>query len=105
PRRCNLLVQPEGGPGAFFFQAEDGIRDLIVTGVQTCALPISPQRGEGRGEGCKPALAFRAAGRRWNLTLALFAGGEPRELTQREAQHEANTRPTQGRMRWLKTLR
>src|SRR3989440_4189619 len=25
----------------FFFQAEDGIRDLIVTGVQTCALPIS----------------------------------------------------------------
>src|SRR5206468_8090267 len=24
-----------------FFQAEDGIRDLIVTGVQTCALPIS----------------------------------------------------------------
>src|SRR6266496_5927073 len=25
---------------AFFFQAEDGIRDLYVTGVQTCALPI-----------------------------------------------------------------
>src|SRR5438270_8308703 len=25
---------------AFFFQAEDGIRDLTVTGVQTCALPI-----------------------------------------------------------------
>ena len=25
----------------FFFQAEDGIRDLIVTGVQTCALPIA----------------------------------------------------------------
>src|SRR2546421_5739289 len=29
-------------PVFFFFQAEDGIRDLIVTGVQTCALPISP---------------------------------------------------------------
>src|SRR2546421_7821942 len=28
----------------FFFQAEDGIRDLIVTGVQTCALPIFHQR-------------------------------------------------------------
>src|SRR6266478_1839163 len=28
----------------FFFQAEDGIRDLTVTGVQTCALPISPCR-------------------------------------------------------------
>src|SRR2546430_5846166 len=26
--------------GVFFFQAEDGIRDLTVTGVQTCALPI-----------------------------------------------------------------
>src|SRR5205823_7862157 len=25
-----------------FFQAEDGIRDKLVTGVQTCALPISP---------------------------------------------------------------
>src|SRR5256886_2353164 len=28
----------------FFFQAEDGIRYLTVTGVQTCALPISPRR-------------------------------------------------------------
>src|SRR5690606_39635041 len=28
---------------AFFFQAEDGIRDFHVTGVQTCALPISSQ--------------------------------------------------------------
>src|SRR6266849_8239089 len=28
----------------FFFQAEDGIRDPLVTGVQTCALPISSQR-------------------------------------------------------------
>src|SRR2546422_5585546 len=27
----------------FFFQAEDGIRDVAVTGVQTCALPIYPQ--------------------------------------------------------------
>src|SRR3712207_8009676 len=27
--------------GVFFFQAEDGIRDIGVTGVQTCALPIS----------------------------------------------------------------
>src|SRR5215216_5308511 len=28
----------------FFFQAEDGIRDDLVTGVQTCALPISSVR-------------------------------------------------------------
>src|SRR2546430_6316613 len=33
----------------FFFQAEDGIRDLTVTGVQTCALPILP------GSRCRPA--------------------------------------------------
>src|SRR3712207_8451554 len=29
----------------FFFQAEDGIRYIGVTGVQTCALPICPERG------------------------------------------------------------
>src|SRR2546426_7443372 len=32
----------------FFFQAEDGIRDYKVTGVQTCALPISPARRDTR---------------------------------------------------------
>src|SRR2546430_1996603 len=32
----------------FFFQAEDGIRDLTVTGVQTCALPISRCGGRAR---------------------------------------------------------
>src|SRR5256885_5554143 len=32
----------------FFFQAEDGIRDYKVTGVQTCALPISLTSGEGK---------------------------------------------------------
>src|SRR5205823_9491040 len=44
----------------FFFQAEDGIRDKLVTGVQTCALPISARRLhslEGRGLG---TLAPRA---------------------------------------------
>src|SRR2546430_15459397 len=30
----------------FFFQAEDGIRDLTVTGVQTCALPIFAVTGD-----------------------------------------------------------
>src|SRR2546430_11770426 len=36
PCRSAARVYP-----VFFFQAEDGIRDLTVTGVQTCALPIS----------------------------------------------------------------
>src|SRR2546429_3643716 len=33
----------------FFFQAEDGIRDVAVTGVQTCALPISNLAVGGAG--------------------------------------------------------
>src|SRR5256885_12565735 len=38
-------------PSFFFFQAEDGIRDYKVTGVQTCALPISGRdAGAGRAE-------------------------------------------------------
>src|SRR5256886_4299310 len=36
------LVENDSSMYFFFFQAEDGIRDLTVTGVQTCALPISP---------------------------------------------------------------
>src|SRR2546426_3574833 len=35
----------------FFFQAEDGIRDYKVTGVQTCALPISSRRRHTRLQG------------------------------------------------------
>src|SRR5438132_12601362 len=44
----------------FFFQAEDGIRDHCVTGVQTCALPIwGSDRGGGapRRPGSMPARA------------------------------------------------
>src|SRR5438876_7357362 len=36
-----LLTEALGSLRFFFFQAEDGIRDGRVTGVQTCALPIS----------------------------------------------------------------
>src|SRR5256885_3255021 len=34
----------------FFFQAEDGIRDYKVTGVQTCALPIPARLANGLGD-------------------------------------------------------
>src|SRR5256885_9634465 len=44
----------------FFFQAEDGIRDYKVTGVQTCALPIST----GRDRGDRRATPRQPAGRR-----------------------------------------
>src|SRR3989304_2390771 len=36
------LGRPISGGLFVFLQAEDGIRDVAVTGVQTCALPISP---------------------------------------------------------------
>src|SRR2546429_8069429 len=36
-RQCRSSLEAK----SFFFQAEDGIRDVAVTGVQTCALPIS----------------------------------------------------------------
>src|SRR6266568_6407074 len=35
-----VTVPLDQAQGVFFFQAEDGIRDGTVTGVQTCALPI-----------------------------------------------------------------
>src|SRR2546430_11518045 len=41
----------------FFFQAEDGIRDLTVTGVQTCALPISHVRVKLGGRHVVEAVA------------------------------------------------
>src|SRR2546425_7239764 len=39
----------------FFFQAEDGIRDKLVTGVQTCALPISGAAPEAAPPAPSPA--------------------------------------------------
>src|SRR2546430_6353795 len=52
----------------FFFQAEDGIRDLTVTGVQTCALPIyGNSAGTGGAHGC--------AGREQRKMSAGGAGG------------------------------
>src|SRR5689334_25357138 len=43
----------------FFFQAEDGIRDGTVTGVQTCALPISSTVAAGCCSGRWSAMAWR----------------------------------------------
>src|SRR2546430_10582831 len=40
PTDCSLMQCRRSSRVFFFFQAEDGIRDLTVTGVQTCALPI-----------------------------------------------------------------
>src|SRR2546429_4328187 len=57
-RSCDTVVRemaeglPEGRDDVrwfFFFQAEDGIRDVAVTGVQTCALPILDANGDPWG--------------------------------------------------------
>src|SRR5256885_7513559 len=57
----------------FFFQAEDGIRDYKVTGVQTCALPICRNAGRLPARtaclGCSPDGTGTPGGRRW-LALA-----------------------------------
>src|SRR5215510_16461381 len=42
-----FLKREAGCAAGFFFQAEDGIRDGHVTGVQTCALPIWPNQRAG----------------------------------------------------------
>src|SRR2546430_9613646 len=51
----------------FFFQAEDGIRDLTVTGVQTCALPIYTQCPYAATNVCHIAL-------QWNKTISDTSG-------------------------------
>src|SRR2546429_2026550 len=55
PHRLMLLLHfrqlfRDAGIFLFFFQAEDGIRDVAVTGVQTCALPISLDPAEAMAE-------------------------------------------------------
>src|SRR2546430_6807313 len=50
----------------FFFQAEDGIRDLTVTGVQTCALPISSTFGRNNLRSWFPKGSFA-----WEFTKAI----------------------------------
>src|SRR5438093_9399662 len=53
----------------FFFQAEDGIRDWSVTGVQTCALPILPR---------PPGSDRERRGGPWCLARDSTAAGAPR---------------------------
>src|SRR5438034_8920606 len=62
----------------FFFQAEDGIRDHCVTGVQTCALPISAKRETTR--------MLEALG------IATLADRYPHELSGGEEQRAAVAR-------------
>src|SRR6266487_6458239 len=67
----------------FFFQAEDGIRDGRVTGVQTCALPISGRRSPGSRLSVVASSSFRPGPRsagcsRRSPKSALLARSRPR---------------------------
>src|SRR3712207_6675339 len=72
----------------FFFQAEDGIRDIGVTGVQTCALPISESiiiYMESIGD----ARAFLSAAREVALTkpIIVLKAGRSAAAAQAAASH------------------
>src|SRR5258708_17477461 len=56
----------------FFFQAEDGIRDDLVTGVQTCALPILSAAFNSSGSIFKSCANFSA---RYFWTVSRFSAG------------------------------
>src|SRR5205823_12087095 len=61
-----------------FFQAEDGIRDKLVTGVQTCALPIFPMRpGPPPGAIYDEAAARLAAVLDRGDDIAFLCQGDP----------------------------
>src|SRR2546429_8490972 len=88
----------------FFFQAEDGIRDVAVTGVQTCALPISNEQAmikdmaESAGEllqaaGAKNIRTFaNPSAPRWAVHEAGIArmGNDPKKsvLTKFQQTHD-----------------
>src|SRR3712207_7729823 len=90
----------------FFFQAEDGIRDIGVTGVQTCALPISRCSGfpailfqymeskEKQGTEVKPLSSSYAAcsNREWNSKSLLLIFGIALRSEERRVGKECRSR-------------
>src|SRR5690606_39449911 len=62
-----------------FFQAEDGIRDFHVTGVQTCALPISAPACGSEVESARGR--FAAAGAGFGAAVTAFAGAASASTT------------------------
>src|SRR2546422_8145926 len=72
----------------FFFQAEDGIRDVAVTGVQTCALPISRIRAPSNSTGS----AILDGGRRRRKVTTRFAPGARRRSEERRVGKECRSR-------------
>src|SRR5579875_3057423 len=65
----------------FFFQAEDGIRDHCVTGVQTCALPICARRRRLARQARLWSLAGASAALAMRELLSTRRGHAPARLT------------------------
>src|SRR5690349_24223770 len=92
----------------FFFQAEDGIRDLYVTGVQTCALPIWDRRAGGgdRDRGFRGGREVRESAprvREADLGLSgdsLLSRGHGHRRRRREARSEERRVGKECRARW-----
>src|SRR2546423_7614416 len=92
----------------FFFQAEDGIRDKLVTGVQTCALPISRAVLALLNNGANANVA----GGHGETPLIMAAGYGHTDIVRILLEHGANARATlpnrseerrvgeEGRSRW-----
>src|SRR5260370_19791739 len=92
--------------GHFFFQAEDGIRDSSVTGVQTCALPISERTADyvvgalyeatvkREGEGCSlyGRPKFVKAGDRDDPKVAEYAVADRIRSEERRVGKECRSR-------------
>src|SRR5215510_14797413 len=71
----------------FFFQAEDGIRDGHVTGVQTCALPICSDWGGGKLNAMTVSLQPLDPSSSAELISNLIGGtGLPTEVSERLAE-------------------
>src|SRR5256885_5397254 len=90
--RCGIGVVKSLNKIFFFFQAEDGIRDYKVTGVQTCALPIygNSTLKQARGRRSHWCRHFAASARRRlqenrRLLQSLLGAGRSRPETHARA--------------------
>src|SRR5688572_31543381 len=82
----------------FFFQAEDGIRDLTVTGVQTCALPISHRAR--RAAAAREQSRFRGARQRGARAAGLRSPPACTGTHQRRNRSEERRVGKECRSRW-----
>src|SRR3712207_8833570 len=71
----------------FFFQAEDGIRDIGVTGVQTCALPICDREAIDTTDAGRSAHG-QSVSTRMHAAISSGEAGASREFAARRSRHQ-----------------